>query len=149
MAAPEACAAAFHAASNGYMFSFKNSINCVFDSAPTLVAATAPFLKSNNVGIPRIPYLGGVSLFSSTLSLPTVTLPSNSSAISDKIGAIILQGPHHSAQKSTKTGPLALITSASNFSSLNEIILSLILFSKFGHSLRLSALPYSVNRNCF
>ena len=34
------------------------------------------------------------------------------------VGAICLQGPHHSAQKSTITGLPALITSASKFSSV-------------------------------
>src|SRR5436853_177535 len=38
------------------------------------------------------------------LTLPTFTLPSYSLATSSRIGAIILQGPHHSAQKSTSTG---------------------------------------------
>jgi hypothetical protein len=41
--------------------------------------------------------------FSSTLSLAMVILPACSVAISPRIGAIILQGPHHSAQKSTTT----------------------------------------------
>ena len=40
-----------------------NSFNCVFDKAPTFVSATAPSLNSNKVGIPRIPYLGGVFEF--------------------------------------------------------------------------------------
>ncbi len=35
---------------------------------------------------------------SSILSLATVSRPSYSSAISSRMGAIILQGPHHSAQ---------------------------------------------------
>ncbi|MEA2926141.1 MAG: hypothetical protein QOD25_3263, partial [Alphaproteobacteria bacterium] len=34
-------------------------------------------------------------------------------AISSSAGAIILQGPHHSAQKSTTTGPVAFNTSDS------------------------------------
>ena len=41
---------------------------------------------------------------SSTLSLAIVTLSPCSPAISSRIGAIILHGPHHSAQKSTRTG---------------------------------------------
>src|SRR5437588_9704981 len=45
-----------------------------------------------------------VSGLSSTLSLATVSLPWCSDAISSSAGAIILQGPHHSAQKSTITG---------------------------------------------
>src|SRR5208283_2236929 len=49
--------------------------------------------------------------FSSTLSLAMVTLPCISVAISSSAGPIILQGPHHSAQKSTTTGPLDPTTS--------------------------------------
>src|SRR4051794_22261224 len=45
-----------------------------------------------------------VSGLSSTLSLPMVNLPRCSVAISARVGAIILHGPHHSAQKSTSTG---------------------------------------------
>src|SRR6266516_1092294 len=41
---------------------------------------------------------------SSTLSLAIRSLPLCSEAISSSVGAIILQGPHHSAQKSTSTG---------------------------------------------
>src|SRR2546430_3061205 len=40
-----------------------------------------------------------------------VTLPCISVAISSRAGPIILHGPHHSAQKSTTTGPLDPITS--------------------------------------
>ena len=39
-----------------------NAASCVFESAPTLVASTLPFLKSMSVGMPRMPYLGGVDL---------------------------------------------------------------------------------------
>src|ERR1700704_539066 len=40
-----------------------------------------------------------------------VTLPCISLAISSSAGPIILHGPHHSAQKSTTTGPLDPTTS--------------------------------------
>src|SRR4051794_35689130 len=45
------------------------------------------------------------------LSLATLILAPSSVAISSSAGAIILQGPHHSAQKSTTTGWLASSTS--------------------------------------
>src|SRR5260221_7376132 len=80
------------------------------------------------VGMPRTPYLMGVSGFSSMLSLATVTLPVISAAISSRAGAIILQGPHHSAQKSTRTGPGARSTSASN--ELSVIFVVFIEFSQ-------------------
>ena len=46
----------------------------------------------------------GDSGFSSMLIFFTATLPSNSDATFSKIGPSALHGPHHSAQKSTKTG---------------------------------------------
>ena len=50
-------------------------------------------------------------------ALATLTVPAFSFAISSRIGAIILHGPHHSAQKSTSTGCALFITSWSKFDS--------------------------------
>src|SRR5580704_13028618 len=47
-----------------------------------------------------------------------VTLPCISLAISSSAGPIILHGPHHSAQKSTTTGPPAPFTSDSKLASV-------------------------------
>src|SRR5262249_28261546 len=58
-----------------------------------------------------------VAGFSSTLSLTILTLPASELAISSSAGAIILQGPHHSAQKSTTTGSEDFSTSVSKFAS--------------------------------
>ncbi|SFV87244.1 hypothetical protein MNB_SUP05-SYMBIONT-4-588 [hydrothermal vent metagenome] len=44
------------------------------------------------------------------------------------MGANALQGPHHGAQKSTKTAGDALTTSASKESSVTTLILSLIFY---------------------
>lgn len=52
----------------------------------------------------RTPYSAEMASFSSTLTFPIVSLPSSSVAISSRIGAIALQGPHQGAQKSTSTG---------------------------------------------
>src|SRR5690606_33436284 len=82
----------------------KNSVNWDLDMAPSFWAWTEPFLNSISVGMLRIPYFGGVAGFSSMLSLVTVSRSAYSSAASSSNGAIILQGPHHSAQKSTSTG---------------------------------------------
>ena len=71
--------------------------------------------------MPRTPYLRGVCGFSSMLTLATVTRPSISVANSSRNGAIILQGPHHSAQKSTSTGSLAFSTTASKLLSLTAV----------------------------
>src|SRR5476649_1706306 len=64
------------------------------------------------VGMPRTPYLVGTCGFSSMFSLAMVTLSPNSVDSSSSAGAIMRQGPHHSAQKSTSTGFLASRTSA-------------------------------------
>src|SRR5690242_6215087 len=64
-----------------------------------------------------MPYFDATAGFSSTLSLTILTLSPIAPAISSSAGAIMRQGPHHSAQKSTTTGPDALSTSASKFAS--------------------------------
>src|SRR5215471_7136155 len=63
------------------------------------------------------PYLVAVAGFSSTLSLTILTLPFIVPAISSRAGAIMRQGPHHSAQKSTTTGLAHRRTSASKVAS--------------------------------
>ena len=50
----------------------------------------------------------------SVSTLATSTRPAVLFAIVASSGAIILHGPHHSAQKSTTTGTAAFATSASN-----------------------------------
>jgi hypothetical protein len=54
-----------------------------------------------------------MSPWSSTFSLAMVRLPDFSPAISARIGAICLHGPHHSAQKSTRMGVEELLTVSS------------------------------------
>src|SRR5215467_12475762 len=73
-----------------------------------------PPLKIISVGIDWMPYFAAVCGFSSTLSLTIFTLLPSEPEISSSAGAIIRQGPHHSAQKSTTTGSVAFNTSASN-----------------------------------
>jgi hypothetical protein len=68
--------------------------------------------------MPRIPYLVGVFGSLSMLCFAIVTWSDISLDISSKVGAICLQGPHHSAQKSTMTGFPALMTSVSKLSSV-------------------------------
>src|SRR5262245_55037368 len=86
-------------------------------AAPTWREASSPFLNSISVGIDMMPYFCAVAGLSSTLSLTILTLPLSEPAISSSAGAIILQGPHHSAQKSTTTGSVALRTWASKSAS--------------------------------
>src|SRR6478752_2105657 len=63
-----------------------------------------------------------MSGFSSMLSLVTVTLSPSSLAISSSAGAIIRHGPHHSAQKSTRTGPSAPSTSVAKLWSVTVLV---------------------------
>src|SRR4051812_31632672 len=65
-----------------------------------------------------MPNLGGVWGFSSMFSLATLILSLYSVAISSRMGAIILQGPHHSAQKSSSTGFSDFRTSWENVASV-------------------------------
>src|ERR1700761_376045 len=83
-----------------------------FGKAPTLVAATWPSWKIIMVGMPRTPYLVGTCGFSSMFNLAMVIFSASSVESSSSAGAIMRQGPHHSAQKSTSTGFLASRTSA-------------------------------------
>src|SRR5699024_10654499 len=100
--------------------------NSLFGSAPTFVSTTLPSLNISMEGIPRMANCGGVCGFSSTFSFANVNLPSYSPASSSSTGATILHGPHHSAQKSTRTGPEADNTSCWKLSSLTFTIFSLM-----------------------
>src|SRR4051812_39180590 len=88
-----------------------------FGAAPTWREAISPPLKIIKVGIDITPYFDAVFGFSSTLSLRIVTFSPIAVEISSSAGAIMRQGPHHSAQKSTTTGPVALSTSVSKSAS--------------------------------
>src|ERR1700742_520738 len=88
-----------------------------FGAAPTWREAISPPLKIIKVGIDITPYFEAVFGLSSTFSLTILTLSPITPEISSSAGAIMRQGPHPSAQKSTTTGPVALSTSASKSAS--------------------------------
>src|SRR5213594_80181 len=69
----------------------------------------------------RMLYLMERLWFSSTLTLATLTAPAFSRATSSSSGAIILHGPHHSAQKSTITGLSSCVSSRSKLDSSSLI----------------------------
>src|SRR3954465_269036 len=71
------------------------------------------------------PYRATISGCSSPLILATVRRSPYSASISSRIGAIILHGGHHSAQKSTSTGLSPWSTCSSKFSLVSVIISSL------------------------
>ena len=115
----------FPARGEAYRCSSMKAVNCDLDKAPTRCPATSPFLNRIRVGIPRMPYFGGVFGFSSTFSFATFRRSLYNSASSSMIGATIRQGPHHSAQKSTSTGSSPERTSLPKFSSPTAVILAL------------------------
>ena len=83
------------------------ALSAAFGIMPTSVSATAPPLKRIIVGMARTPYSTAMPSFSSMLTLTIVNLPSSSAASSSRMGAMALHGPHHGAQKSTRTGVVA------------------------------------------
>src|SRR3954466_12129939 len=68
------------------------------------------------------PYRCTISGFSSPLILAAVRRSPYSCSICSRIGAIILHGGHHSAQKSTSTGFSPRSTCSSKFSVVSVII---------------------------
>src|SRR4051812_19636651 len=79
--------------------------------------------------MPRIWNLNDTFGFSSTLTLPTVTLPAYSVASASTVGPSRLHGPHHSAQKSTSTGAPDFSTLSSKFPSVNVCTFSVAIAS--------------------
>lgn len=73
----------------------RNFVNWVLDSVFILVVVMLLFLKSSNVGILWILYLGGVLLFLLIFNLLIVNLLLNLVVIFFKIGVIILYGLYY------------------------------------------------------
>lgn len=93
------------------LFNFQTSIyfSIVVDkvdlgTAPITLSFFSPFLKNSTVGMLLIPYWVAMLGQSSVLSLQQIIFPAYSFASSSITGAIILHGPHHGAQNSTRTG---------------------------------------------
>ena len=82
---------------------------------PSARAATRPFFSTTSVGMTFTPNCTASGTSSSTLHLQT-SMSSRSLAISSITGAIMRQGPHHVAQKSTSTGLSDCRTSCAKFS---------------------------------
>src|SRR3974390_2145529 len=78
-----------------------------------------------------MPYFAAVCGFSLTLGLTPLPLGPGEPAIPSSAGAMLRQGPHHSAQKSTTTGLVAFNTSDAN-------VLSETLPTAMGSSFRFS-----------
>src|SRR5690606_16234010 len=101
-------------------------------TAPIWVSCTWPSLNSSSIGIERTWYFIAVARLWSTLTLAILTLPAYSSASWSSAGAIILHGPHHSAQKSTRTGSDDCSTALSKSASPTCMTLSLTRLSCVG-----------------
>src|SRR5437868_1324020 len=71
-------------------------------------------------------YLPATSPSSSTLTLRTLTRPAYSLASASTCGAIILQGPHQTAQKSTRTGRFDFSTCSSNSEVVTAVALLIV-----------------------
>lgn len=87
-------------------------------TAPITLSFFSPFLKNSTVGMLLIPYWVAMLGQSSVLSLRHTIFPAYSFASSSITGAIILQGPHHGAQNSTRTGFSLAITRLFQFESV-------------------------------
>jgi hypothetical protein len=79
----------------------------------------------------RTPNWAAVRVLASTSSLPTFTWPAYCSASSSTNGAMMRQGPHQVAQKSTIERPLLSAISDWKFASVTTVMLSLSAMSCF------------------
>lgn len=75
-------------------------------TAPDCRATSRPSRNRIKVGMLRMPYRDASPCSSSVFTLPTWSVVDRCWAVRSRTGAIILQGPHHGAQKSTRTGRL-------------------------------------------
>src|SRR5215204_2830760 len=105
------------------MYSDRSRSRADFGFAPTIVFTILPPWNTDIVGIDRIWNCCAICGFSSMFSLATVSLSLCCVAISSRTGATILQGPHHSAQKSTSTGLSLASTSSWNDWSVTFLVL--------------------------
>src|SRR5450759_4078231 len=103
-------------------------------------STTCPFLKSISVGIDMIPYFSATDGTSSTFSFTTVTLAPHFSARDSTIGATWRHGPHHTAQKSTRTGLSLFRTDDSKVASVISVTFADILSALLGARLSAPAL---------
>src|SRR5689334_20121534 len=80
-------------------------------------------------------------------SLAIVTFSPSSPAISSRAGAIIRHGPHHSAQKSTSTGPSDPRTSEAKLWSVTVLVaMAANLLAGFQRLTGIWALPQALSR---
>ena len=90
--------------------------------APMNSSITFPSLKSFTEGIHMMPYFADWFGALSVSIFATISFPSNSFEIFSRTGPSILQGPHHSAQKSARTG-IVFDFSRTSFSKVSSVTL--------------------------
>lgn len=74
------------------------------------------------------PNFSAFDWFLSVSAFATINFPSYSFAMFSKVGPRALQGPHHSAQKSTRTG-VSLLFSITSFSNVSSVTLIFVMGS--------------------
>jgi hypothetical protein len=91
--------------------------------APTNSSTIFPSLNNFTAGIDITPNFEAASVLSSVEAFARMNLPSYSLASFWSVGFSVMQGPHHVAQKSTRTGVVFdfSITSFSNVASVTSI----------------------------
>ena len=110
------------------------------------VFLTSPCLNSIRVGIDMTLNLIAVCWFSSMFSLTTLSASPRSPAISSTTGDTRRHGPHHGAQKSTRTGSSDSSTSASKLLSVTSVTAPDISFSFSGYFRKYSACAWIAYR---
>src|SRR5205085_7358272 len=111
---------------------------CGRGTAPTTRPRSTPSRKKTRSGMLCTANRDEVIGFSSTLSLAMRT-SLRSAAICSSTGPIVRHGPHHGAQKSTMTEPLAM--ALTNVASVTVIGVPLVIVSGVLHLPQTAALP--------
>src|SRR5205807_8681859 len=105
----------------GYRNSASSWTSWPLPLAPIMRFLATPSWNSTSVGMLMISYRRATSGDSSTSTLTMRSFPSYSVASSSRMGAISLHGPHHSAQKSTRTGWSEELISSSKVASVRAV----------------------------
>ena len=87
---------------------------CSWPTRPACWNTGLPPESTTKLGIPCTPKRAASSGCASVSTLRTIAFPAISWAVRATSGAAARQGPHHPAQKSTKTGTVAVFTTSSN-----------------------------------
>src|SRR3954447_3977975 len=84
-----------------------HEVICSWFTNPACCCTNLPFEKTMKLGMPRTLYRAESSGNFSVSTLTTIAFPVISAAVRATSGAAMRHGPHHPAQKSTRTGTRA------------------------------------------